>query len=211
MMLSGYGCPWPGRIPVRTSHGSRRGRRYLPRPVEPVASPHRWRTHRAGSPSDPPRRCRAQQRLGTRPLSHDVDARFDGGIDAVRSADPDAVAANLEAEFGAAPPTAWRPATDDPRAWITACGDALTAAAVATLPLWSRGRPLLDREIERVGVGGVPARSRPSIPASPSPVTAWCSTIRPQESTTDYNERASSKNTDTAGKYASPTPHSAPE
>lgn len=94
------------------------------------------------------------------PLAHAVDARFDGVLDVVRSADSDAVTANLEAEFGAAPPPAWRPATDNPRGWITACSDALTAAAVATRPLWRRARPLLDREIERVGVaavrGGVP-------------------------------------------------------
>ncbi|MER7504468.1 winged helix-turn-helix domain-containing protein [Nonomuraea pusilla] len=77
-------------------------------------------------------------------------------LDALRDVPPDRLIRDLEQAFGpAAVPAHWRPAAARPERWLRGYASALADVWSAVEPLWRRARPLLDREIARVGVASM--------------------------------------------------------
>lgn len=87
------------------------------------------------------------------PVGLDVDQ--DSCLQALREAQPEAVQFNLQSEFYGATPPGWRAAMDRPQRWITECSQAFEVVSALSRPLWRRARPLVDREIDRVGAATV--------------------------------------------------------
>ncbi|WP_345399865.1 winged helix-turn-helix domain-containing protein [Nonomuraea salmonea] len=81
------------------------------------------------------------------------DVSVQAQITALQDLPPDALVKDLERTYGpGAPPPHWRAAADRPAHWLRGYASALADVWNATEPLWKRARPLLDREVERVGV-----------------------------------------------------------
>lgn len=77
-------------------------------------------------------------------------------VSALHDTPPEALLADLERTFGpGAPPAHWRPAAARPSRWLHGYASAVADVWRAVEPLWQRARPLLDREIQRVGVATV--------------------------------------------------------
>jgi DNA-binding transcriptional ArsR family regulator len=88
------------------------------------------------------------------PIAGDVSVQAQ--IGALQDLPPDALLADLERTFGAGPPPPhWRAAAERPARWLRGYASALADIWNTTEPLWKRARPLLDREVERVGVTAV--------------------------------------------------------
>lgn len=89
------------------------------------------------------------------PISPAKDASAASQAEMLRDLSETSVLKGLEDVFGDRLPAHWRPAAEQPRRWAAALADACTATRLATEKLWTKARPLLDREIERVGVAAV--------------------------------------------------------
>ncbi|GAA3236736.1 ArsR/SmtB family transcription factor [Nonomuraea helvata] len=88
------------------------------------------------------------------PISGDVSVQTQ--IAALRDLSPDNLIEDLDQTFGSGPlPAHWRPAAERPGRWLDGYASALADVWSAAEPLWRRARPLLDREIRRVGVAAV--------------------------------------------------------
>ncbi|GAA3712072.1 hypothetical protein GCM10022224_092020 [Nonomuraea antimicrobica] len=88
------------------------------------------------------------------PVAGDVSVQEQFG--ALRELPPGRLAADLEQAFGPGPlPVHWRSAAERPAAWLHGYAGALSDIWNTVEPLWKRARPLLDREIRRVGVAAV--------------------------------------------------------
>ncbi|WP_189307385.1 MarR family transcriptional regulator [Streptomyces albospinus] len=86
------------------------------------------------------------------------DLKGDGMRDEIRGiADtpPDFLLAELERTFGGEVPPAWRKAVDNPADFVTAYAGLASAVWDAVAPVWRRAKPLLEREVGRVGVASV--------------------------------------------------------
>ncbi|MER6942894.1 hypothetical protein ABT294_02610 [Nonomuraea sp. NPDC000554] len=84
------------------------------------------------------------------------DVSVQAHIGMLRDIPPDWLLKDLEQAFGSGPlPVHWRGAADNPVGWLRGYASALSDVWNTTEPLWQRARPLLDREIERVGVASV--------------------------------------------------------
>ncbi|MBO2446340.1 winged helix-turn-helix transcriptional regulator [Actinomadura barringtoniae] len=70
----------------------------------------------------------------------------------LHEAPPDTLLAELEVITRGTPPVHWREAVDDPKRWLHGYADLVEETWTALCPLWTRMRPLLDREVERVAV-----------------------------------------------------------
>lgn len=90
------------------------------------------------------------------PMNPLGDGTVAAQVSRVRSTPSEDLVAELVADFGAMdPPRHWRSAMDRPREWLDSYAEALAETWEVTEPLWSRGRPLLDREVERIGTAAV--------------------------------------------------------
>jgi hypothetical protein len=89
------------------------------------------------------------------PISPAKDASAASQAEMLRDMSETSVLKGLEDVFGDRLPVHWRPAAEQPRRWAGALADACTATRLATEKLWTKARPLLDREIERIGVAAV--------------------------------------------------------
>ncbi|MCK2220152.1 winged helix-turn-helix domain-containing protein [Actinomadura sp. ATCC 31491] len=88
------------------------------------------------------------------PTAGDVGVRDQ--LIALRDTPPGALLADLERTFGAGPPPPhWQEAARRPGRWLHGYAGALAAAWEAAEPVWRRARPLLGKEVERVGVAAV--------------------------------------------------------
>ncbi|GAA3561463.1 winged helix-turn-helix domain-containing protein [Nonomuraea rosea] len=88
------------------------------------------------------------------PIGGDVSVQAQ--IDALRDLPPERLAADLEQAFGDGPlPAHWRSAAEHPGRWLQGYAGALADVWSTAEPLWRRARPLLDREVRRVGVAAV--------------------------------------------------------
>ncbi|MEV8638701.1 winged helix-turn-helix domain-containing protein [Streptosporangium sp. NPDC051023] len=77
-------------------------------------------------------------------------------IDLLREVPEERLIADLEQAFGGQRvPEHWRSAAERPKRWLTGYAAALGDVWGATGPLWQQARPLLDREIERIGTAVV--------------------------------------------------------
>lgn len=84
------------------------------------------------------------------------DVSVQAQLDTLRDVPPETLIKDLEQAFGPGPlPVHWRSAAERPGYWLRAYASALSDVWNATEPLWKQARPLLDREIERVGVASV--------------------------------------------------------
>lgn len=89
------------------------------------------------------------------PISPTKDASAASQAEMLHDLTETEVLKGLEEVFGDRLPSHWRPAADQPRRWVASLADAFTATRLATENLWTKARPLLDREIERIGVASV--------------------------------------------------------
>ncbi|MEU6714316.1 winged helix-turn-helix domain-containing protein [Nonomuraea sp. NPDC046802] len=88
------------------------------------------------------------------PVSGDVTVQTQ--IQVLHETPSDNLIKDLEQAFGpGTPPAHWRSAADRPGRWMRGYASALSEVWNTTEPLWKRARPLLDREIERVGITAV--------------------------------------------------------
>jgi hypothetical protein len=71
---------------------------------------------------------------------------------------PDTLTAELEADFPGRVPAQWQPVVDDPRGFIAGYATVVRSLWAAFAPVWRQARPLLDREVERVGTAAVSGR-----------------------------------------------------
>jgi hypothetical protein len=85
----------------------------------------------------------------------DTDVTLFEQIETLRGTDGDEVSAQLSATFGPDVPGRWRGVAGDPGRWLTGYARATEEAWSAYAPIWWRGRPLVDREAERVGTAVV--------------------------------------------------------
>jgi hypothetical protein len=117
--------------------------------------------HEAVRPLAAPGRTVAPDSLvASSPIDGDVTVQSQ--ISALQDTEPDALIRDMEQTFGpGAPPAHWRAVAEQPRRWLRGYAGALADVWNTTEPLWKRARPLLDREIERVGVAAV--RGRPEL------------------------------------------------
>ncbi|TDD25736.1 ArsR/SmtB family transcription factor [Nonomuraea diastatica] len=117
--------------------------------------------HEAVRPLAAPGRTVAPDSLVARsPIDGDVTVQSQ--LSALQDTAPDALIRDMEQTFGpGAPPAHWRAAAEQPRRWLHGYAAALADVWHTAEPLWERARPLLDREIERVGVAAV--RGRPEL------------------------------------------------
>ncbi|MCF6468639.1 winged helix-turn-helix transcriptional regulator [Nonomuraea sp. MG754425] len=85
-----------------------------------------------------------------------ADVSVQAQIGALHALPADALLADLARTFGpGAPPPRWRAAAARPARWLRGYAGALADVWSTAEPLWQRARPLLDREVERVGVTSV--------------------------------------------------------
>ncbi|WP_433440664.1 ArsR/SmtB family transcription factor [Nonomuraea sp. CA-141351] len=75
-------------------------------------------------------------------------------IDLLHDLPPDTLLKDLEQAFGPVP-AHWRAAAERPGRWLHGYAGALGDVWATAERLWSRARPLLDREVARVGVASV--------------------------------------------------------
>ncbi|MFC7106208.1 ArsR/SmtB family transcription factor [Nonomuraea rubra] len=132
----------PRRPPARAARALAQGDQLAGRPARPrgrtaaVGSRH---VHRTGQP-------RAEL-----PVSGDFSIQAQ--IGALHDLPGEALVEDLERTFGPGPlPAHWRAAAERPTRWLRGYAGALADVWSTTEPLWKRARPLLDREVERVGV-----------------------------------------------------------
>ncbi|MET9377543.1 winged helix-turn-helix domain-containing protein [Streptomyces sp. NPDC002992] len=76
-------------------------------------------------------------------------------LDRLQEVSPDALLAELEADFRGTVPRQWQNVVDRPQAFITAYAAILRAVWDSYAPAWSLAGPLLARETERIGVAAV--------------------------------------------------------
>jgi DNA-binding transcriptional ArsR family regulator len=85
-----------------------------------------------------------------------ADVSMQAQISALYDLPPEVLLKDLEQAFGpGTPPPHWRAAAERPARWLRGYAGALSDVWNTMEPLWKRARPLLDREVERVGVATV--------------------------------------------------------
>ncbi|MFG1948720.1 ArsR/SmtB family transcription factor [Nonomuraea sp. NPDC048826] len=88
------------------------------------------------------------------PINGDVTVQSQ--VTALQDGSPDSLIKDLEQTFGPGTlPSHWRSAAERPGHWLRGYASALAEVWETTEPLWQRARPLLDREVERVGIAAV--------------------------------------------------------
>ncbi|MFI7700297.1 ArsR/SmtB family transcription factor [Nonomuraea sp. NPDC049480] len=88
------------------------------------------------------------------PISGDVSVEEQ--VSTLHDTPPEALVADLERTFGPGPlPAQWRQVAERPARWLHGYAGAITDVWNTAEPLWRRARPLLDKEVERVGVATV--------------------------------------------------------
>ncbi|WP_433511922.1 ArsR/SmtB family transcription factor [Nonomuraea sp. CA-143628] len=90
------------------------------------------------------------------PITPMDDMSVAAQVSALSDIPPESLIKDLEQAFGdGSLPTHWRAAAERPGRWLRGYATALNDVWHTTEPLWQRARPLLDREIERVGITSV--------------------------------------------------------
>jgi hypothetical protein len=92
------------------------------------------------------------------PLNPVLETSVDEQIERLRDLSPDDLLADLDRVFGAAPPPHWRAVARRPRQSLRAYAGATSQVWTAMRPAWRDARPLLDREVARVGAAAVRGR-----------------------------------------------------
>jgi DNA-binding transcriptional ArsR family regulator len=92
------------------------------------------------------------------PLNPVLEISVDEQLERLRTLSPDELLADLHRVFGSAPPVHWRAVARQPRPWLRAYADAVGQAWSVTRQFWQEARPLLDREVARMGTAVVRGR-----------------------------------------------------
>jgi DNA-binding transcriptional ArsR family regulator len=92
------------------------------------------------------------------PLNPLLETPVEEQVERLRDLPPDDLLADLAGVFGSAPPPHWRAVERQPRQWLRAYAGATHAVWTAMRPAWRDARPLLDREVARVGSAAVRGR-----------------------------------------------------
>jgi hypothetical protein len=93
------------------------------------------------------------------PLNPVLETSVDEQIERLRDLSPDDLLAYLDGMFGSGPPPPhWRTVARQPRQWLRAYAGATSQVWTAMRPAWRDARPLLDREVARVGAAAVRGR-----------------------------------------------------
>jgi DNA-binding transcriptional ArsR family regulator len=92
------------------------------------------------------------------PLSPLLETPVEEQVQRLRDLPPDDLLADLHGVFGSAPPPHWHAVARRPRQWLHAYAGATDAVWRAMRPAWRDARPLLDREVARVGAAAVRGR-----------------------------------------------------
>ena len=92
------------------------------------------------------------------PLNPLLETPVEEQVERLRDLPPDDLLADLAGVFGSAPPPHWRAVARQPRQWLHAYAGATHAVWTAMRPAWRDARPLLDREVARVGSAAVRGR-----------------------------------------------------
>ncbi|MFD0684447.1 winged helix-turn-helix domain-containing protein [Actinomadura fibrosa] len=126
--------------------------------------PEEWRHRITGSLS--PRDVLALRPLAARdgsvvpgsvaPLNPRTETPVGDQIERLRAIPGERLLHDLEAAYPAGDlPAHWRPVADRPRDWLHRYAATMGRVWDAVEPLWTKARPLLDRELERIGVASV--------------------------------------------------------
>lgn len=92
------------------------------------------------------------------PLNPVLETSVDEQVERLRDLSPDDLLADLDVVFGDGPPAHWRAVARHPRQWLHAYAGAASEVWSAMRPVWREARPLLDREVARVGAAAVRGR-----------------------------------------------------
>lgn len=92
------------------------------------------------------------------PLNPVLETAVDEQVERLRDLSPDDLLADLDGVFGDGPPAHWRAVARQPRQWLRAYAGATSQVWSAMRPAWQAARPLLDREVARVGAAAVRGR-----------------------------------------------------
>ncbi|WP_285574500.1 ArsR/SmtB family transcription factor [Actinoallomurus iriomotensis] len=93
------------------------------------------------------------------PLNPIMETSVDEQIERLRDLSPDDLLADLDGVFGSSgPPPHWRTVARQPRNWLRAYASATSQVWAAMRPAWRDARPLLDREVARVGAAAMRGR-----------------------------------------------------
>ncbi|WP_369213811.1 MarR family transcriptional regulator [Streptomyces flavofungini] len=76
-------------------------------------------------------------------------------IERIADISSESLLAALERAFGGAVPSAWRMVVDNPSDFLISYSTLVRTVWESAAPVWHRAKPLLEREIERVGVASV--------------------------------------------------------
>jgi DNA-binding SARP family transcriptional activator len=76
-------------------------------------------------------------------------------VEWLHSVPEDDLLGDIGSVFDAAPPPQWLAALRQPQSWMHAYADAMADAWRSVEPLWTEARPMLEREIRRVGAAAV--------------------------------------------------------
>ncbi|MEV5592929.1 MarR family transcriptional regulator [Streptomyces sp. NPDC052496] len=93
-------------------------------------------------------------------------------IERIADTTPEDLLADLERTFGGEAPPAWRKVVDNPGDFLISYAGLVRTAWEAVAPVWHRAKPLLEREIERVGAASVTG-TMAALLANLSPRTAF--------------------------------------
>lgn len=95
------------------------------------------------------------------PVTPRADVGTETYLEAMRSMSDEEIGADLAQEFGPEVPTYWQSPLRQPQRWLRSFADAAELVSKELEPVWERARPLIDRDVERIGLtlvrGGVEA------------------------------------------------------
>jgi DNA-binding transcriptional ArsR family regulator len=92
------------------------------------------------------------------PLDPLLETSVDEQVQRLHDLSPDELLADLDGAFGGGLPTHWRAVARHPSPWLRAYAGATSEVWSAMRPVWRAARPLLDREVTRVGTAAVRGR-----------------------------------------------------
>ncbi len=89
------------------------------------------------------------------PLDPILETPAEEQIERLRDLSADDLLEDLDRAFGDRPPPHWAAVARRPRQWLCAYAGAMSEVWAAMRPVWHDARPLLDREVARVGSAAV--------------------------------------------------------
>ena len=92
------------------------------------------------------------------PIDPILETPVEEQVERLRDLSPDDLLADLDGVFGDGLPAHWRAVARQPRQWLRAYANATSQVWAAMRPVWQEARPLLDREVARVGAAAVRGR-----------------------------------------------------